>query len=603
MVELRPRRAKAAAPAEASKVEETPRAKPKTPKASKRKAIEDVSPTATKKAKSIKTPAESEDTEEPVTKEPAPTPKNKKGKTPIKAKDTSTKEAEETPAPKSSKKNKTPAQPKDTKTTVSQETTLSEEPEKTPVSKPKKNKTPAKSEFLENTVVQETTTVEEPEKTPAPKSSKKNKTPVKSTVTETVVTQEIEKLSASKAKKDKTPSKGTQEDAPSESDKTPAAKSKKDKTPAKAKIAKDTPSKATEQLKPKLDAKTPEKSQEKKTGPTPKSTKKTPKSAKKSESVEKDNVEHSKEEAASEEDDLVISDEDLDEQTKALIKTVDVEDVDGAESGVVLFEEGQDVGKIPKISNKQRKKAQKELAASSSKTKEDTGVIYIGRLPHGFYEHEMRSYFSQFGPIRNLRVSRNKLTGKPKHFAFIEFEEASTAAIVAKTMDNYLLFGHILKCSVIPKAQVHDELFKGANKRFKPVPWNKMEGKHMERPLIEDKWSRKIGKENKRRADRAKKLEALGYEFTAPQVKDVEAAKAIAAPQAEEQDLKVDESAVKAIEASAAASAAPPEDAEAEADVDAETIPRPAKRGRGRPPKSAAPETATPNKRAKRAKA
>jgi nucleolar protein 15 len=32
---------------------------------------------------------------------------------------------------------------------------------------------------------------------------------------------------------------------------------------------------------------------------------------------------------------------------------------------------------------------------------------------------------------------------------------------------NYLLFGHILKCSVIPKEQVHKDLFKGSNKRFK----------------------------------------------------------------------------------------------------------------------------------------
>lgn len=35
---------------------------------------------------------------------------------------------------------------------------------------------------------------------------------------------------------------------------------------------------------------------------------------------------------------------------------------------------------------------------------------------------------------------------------------------------NYLLFGHILKCSVIPKAQVHKDLFKGSNKRFKVSP-------------------------------------------------------------------------------------------------------------------------------------
>lgn len=132
-----------------------------------------------------------------------------------------------------------------------------------------------------------------------------------------------------------------------------------------------------------------------------------------------------------------------------------------------------------------------------------------------------------------------------------------------------------------------------------------MEGKQMERPLVEDKWSRKIAKENKRRADRAKKLEALGYEFSAPQVKDVEATKALAAPQSEEQEVEAEKPTVQAIEAPSAAEPAPVEDAEvkAEADVDAETTPRPAKRGRGRPPKTAATETATPNKRAKRSKA
>lgn len=392
-------------------------------------ATEDVSPITNKKAKSVKTPAKHKDTEV----EAEPTPNTKKAKTPVKVKETSPKEVEETSAPKSSKKNKTPAKPKDT----------------------------------EKTLVQQTTTVDEPEKTPASK-AKKNKTPAKSKVHETVITQEIEKTPASKAKTEKNlaKSKATEEDAPTETDKTPGTKSNKDKTPAKAKLAKDTPSKAAEQSTSKITENTPGKSKDQ-AKPGPQSTKKTPKSAKKSEPVEKTTIKDVQDEKAPKEDELVSSDEELDEQTKALIKTVDVEDVDGAQSGVVLFEEGQDVGKIPELSKKQRKKAQKELAGRSSKVKEDTGVIYIGRLPHGFYEHEMRSYFSQFGPIRNLRVARNKQTGKPKHFAFIEFEEASTAAIVAKTMDNYLLFGHILKCSVIPKAQIHDELFKGANKRFK----------------------------------------------------------------------------------------------------------------------------------------
>jgi len=37
-------------------------------------------------------------------------------------------------------------------------------------------------------------------------------------------------------------------------------------------------------------------------------------------------------------------------------------------------------------------------------------------------------------------------------------------------MDNYLLMGHILRCKVIPKDQVHPELWVGANRKWRAVP-------------------------------------------------------------------------------------------------------------------------------------
>ena len=36
------------------------------------------------------------------------------------------------------------------------------------------------------------------------------------------------------------------------------------------------------------------------------------------------------------------------------------------------------------------------------------GVIYLGRIPKGFYEEQMRAYFEQFGTVTRLRMSRNK---------------------------------------------------------------------------------------------------------------------------------------------------------------------------------------------------
>ncbi|KAG6015737.1 hypothetical protein E4U43_004882 [Claviceps pusilla] len=206
------------------------------------------------------------------------------------------------------------------------------------------------------------------------------------------------------------------------------------------------------------------------------------------------------------------SDGEDNENVKNLAAEVDSED-EAPVDEALSFKPGQSVGTAPVVS--------KELAKLAKAPTGEPGVVYIGRIPHGFYEHQMRQYLSQFGPVTRVRLSRNKKTGASKHFAFVEFEESSTAEIVAKTMDNYLLFGHILKCKVIPKAQVHENLFKGANRRFKSIPWNKMAGLKLEKPRSESVWGAKVSKEQSKRARQAAKLKDLGYEFEAPVLKDV----------------------------------------------------------------------------------
>ena len=65
--------------------------------------------------------------------------------------------------------------------------------------------------------------------------------------------------------------------------------------------------------------------------------------------------------------------------------------------------------------------------------------------------------------------------GRSKHYAFLEFDSSSVAKIVAETMDNYLLMGHILRCEVIPKDKVHPEIWVGGNKKWKKVPRDRIE--------------------------------------------------------------------------------------------------------------------------------
>ncbi|KAK7755905.1 nucleolar protein [Diatrype stigma] len=231
-------------------------------------------------------------------------------------------------------------------------------------------------------------------------------------------------------------------------------------------------------------------------------------------------------------DDHPFSD-DEDEEAKALAETVDSDDEDpAADAGKGdLFKSGQDVGKAPKPTEASKQ--------ASSTSKGESGVLYIGRVPHGFYEYEMRQYFSQFGKILRLRLSRSKRTGASKHFAFLEFEDAAVAEVAQKTMDNYLLFGHILKCKLVPKSQIHDSLWKGANKRFKKIPRSKMQGNDLKKPVTESGWTKRIEREAERRNSKAQKLLDMGYEFEGPQLKDAtDVAKETAALEANDEAPK-----------------------------------------------------------------
>ena len=121
-------------------------------------------------------------------------------------------------------------------------------------------------------------------------------------------------------------------------------------------------------------------------------------------------------------------------------------------------------GKTPEVP----KKGRKLLKALEDKSLDnETGVVYLGRIPHGFYEDEMRGYLGQYGDITRLRVSRNKRTGASKHFAFVEFASIQVARIVAEANNNYMMFGHRLKCSVVADpAKLHKDLWKGCQQEI-----------------------------------------------------------------------------------------------------------------------------------------
>lgn len=203
----------------------------------------------------------------------------------------------------------------------------------------------------------------------------------------------------------------------------------------------------------------------------------------------------------------------------------------------------------------------------------------------------MKAYFSQFGEITKLRLSRNRLTGRSKHYAFIEFSSTTVAKIVADTMDNYLMYGHIVKCKYVPKEQLHPEVWKGANRRFKVTPWNRIEKKRLAKGKTRDQWSKSIESEQKKRQAKVNKLKALGYELDLPQLKSVDDVPVQEAPKAVEATETTEaatEEPAKAVEASAPVEAP----AAIEAPAPTDDTPKKAKKGKKtETPKAAATES------------
>uniref|UniRef100_A0A6N2MCB3 RRM domain-containing protein n=1 Tax=Salix viminalis TaxID=40686 RepID=A0A6N2MCB3_SALVM len=149
--------------------------------------------------------------------------------------------------------------------------------------------------------------------------------------------------------------------------------------------------------------------------------------------------------------------------------------------------------------------------------KNKSGVLYIGRIPHGFYEDEMKAYFSQFGTIKRLRIARNKKTGKSKHFGFMTFDDSEVAEVVAECMHNYLLFEHLLQVHVIPQEHVHPKLWKGFNYRYNPLNRLQTERKLHNKERTLDEHRRLVVRIMKQDQKRRKKIEAAGLDYECPE--------------------------------------------------------------------------------------
>ncbi|KAJ1268393.1 hypothetical protein BS78_07G131500 [Paspalum vaginatum] len=145
-----------------------------------------------------------------------------------------------------------------------------------------------------------------------------------------------------------------------------------------------------------------------------------------------------------------------------------------------------------------------------------TTIVYVGHIPHGFYEDQMQGFFKQFGDIKRLRIARNRKTGKSKHYGFIESESPVTAKIVADEMNNYLLFEHTLQVSLVQLEKVHPKLWKGVRRGFIPIGRVAIEWKRHNKDKIVEEHKKMFEGILKRDEKRWKKIKAAGIDYECP---------------------------------------------------------------------------------------
>jgi len=70
--------------------------------------------------------------------------------------------------------------------------------------------------------------------------------------------------------------------------------------------------------------------------------------------------------------------------------------------------------------------------------------IYVGNLPHGVTEQELRQEFATFGEVTSVNIIKDRYSGRPRGFGFVEMAsvsqgQAAIASLNGKTLKDQTL--------------------------------------------------------------------------------------------------------------------------------------------------------------------
>jgi cold-inducible RNA-binding protein len=67
--------------------------------------------------------------------------------------------------------------------------------------------------------------------------------------------------------------------------------------------------------------------------------------------------------------------------------------------------------------------------------------LFVGNLPYDTTEAELREHFSAVGPLTYVHLPTDRESGRPRGFAFVEFNDAAQAGEAVRRFNNQLFKG------------------------------------------------------------------------------------------------------------------------------------------------------------------
>ena len=73
--------------------------------------------------------------------------------------------------------------------------------------------------------------------------------------------------------------------------------------------------------------------------------------------------------------------------------------------------------------------------------------IYVGNLSHDVSEENLRQAFEAFGQVSSARIVKDKYSGQPRGFGFVEMVELAQAQAAIKSLNGKELLGKQMSVS------------------------------------------------------------------------------------------------------------------------------------------------------------